>query len=486
MSRNAGHADRSQLTLICISIAQLIVVCNAAILNVALPSAQLDLHISDGGRQWVITSYTLVFGGLLLLGGRLGDVFGRKRIFLVGLIGFVLASALGGSAPDSGVLLLARALQGLFGALLAPATLSLISLTFPDGKRRAQAFGVFAAITTAGGAAGLLLGGVLTSYLNWRWALFISIPLAVAPVIGVITLVKDDARTDRGARLDFPSAVLATLGLAALVYAFNLADSHGWTAGVTLGCFAGAVVLLTVFALLQGRVREPLLPPRILRERNRAGSYLSAALALLSLSGITLFLTYYLQAVKGYSPAQTGVAYLPLAAGQVIGSSVIAARLLTRVRPRGIMTAGYLFAAVFVLLLTQIDIDTHFTPLLLVAEFGLGVSLGTAFMPAASLGTYGIGPRDAGVASAMINISQQVGGSIGVALLNTLATSSTATYLTTHGAAEHSAALVNGYRTAFLWAGCFLIAGGLVAFFTVDAGRSHAAEKEPAPQESIA
>lgn len=462
---------RRWLALVFISAAQLIVIVNAAILNVALPSAQADLHISDSGRQWVLTSYTLVFGGMLLFGGRLGDLLGRRRVFLVGLVGFALASALGGVAPTTWALLGARALQGVFGALLAPAVLSLVSLSFPDGKERAKAFGVFTAITTSGSAVGLLLGGLLTQYLNWRWALLISVPLAFVPIAGALAFVRDDAEPDRTKRLDIPGAVLATLGLATLVYGFTLAQSHGWSAPVTLGAFLAAVLLLTVFTLLQARRRDPLLPLRILTERNRLGAYLSAALGLLSLYGVSLFLTFYLQVVKGYSPARTGVAFLPLVAAQAAGAAWLGSRLMARMRAGIVMAGGYLGAALSVLLLVLLDVDSPYSPVLLIAQTGVGLFLGAALMPATSLANHAVGPDDAGVASAMINISQQVGGSIGTALLNTIATSATAGYLVSHGAVSHAAALIHGYRIAYLWAAGFLFAAALTALFLVDLPR---------------
>ncbi|MEU1623482.1 DHA2 family efflux MFS transporter permease subunit [Streptomyces sp. NPDC005722] len=477
--------DKRRLILLLISAAQLIVVFNDAIMNVALPSAQADLHISDGGRQWVITAYTLAFGGLLLLGGRLGDMFGRKRIFVTGLIGFVVASAFGGAATATWMLLSARALQGVFGALLAPAALSLISLTFPDGKERAKAFGVFASVVITGGAAGLLAGGLLTEYLSWRWALLINIPLAVIPVLGALAYIHDHAEDDRSTRLDIPGSVLATAGIVALVYGFTLAESHGWGDGTTLGSLAVAVVLLAAFALVQARTRDPLLPIRILTDRNRLGAYLSAALSLLSAFGVILFLTYYLQTVKGYSAAQTGLAFLPMAIAQIIGAAQIAARLMTRIRPRMLMTIGYLLAAASVLLLVPLDTGSSYS-LVLFSEIGVGLGLGLALMPATSLATHGIGPRDSGVASAMINISQQVGGSIGTALLNTVATSTTAAYMVAHHTGQQSTALVHGYRVGYLWATGFLLAAGLVSLLLINAGRPEADAELAAGEEAMA
>nr|WP_255437201.1 MFS transporter [Actinoplanes solisilvae] len=380
----------------------------------------------------------------------------------------------------------ARALQGLFAALLAPAALSLISLAFPEGKERAKAFGLFAAIITSGGAIGLLLGGLLTDYLSWRWALFINIPLSLIPVAGAWAYVARDARPQRSTRLDLPGTVLATVGLVALVLGFSEANSRGWSDGITLGAIGLGVILLAAFALVQARTRDPLLPPRILTERNRAGAYLSATLGLLSLFAVTLFLTYYLQAVKGYSPALTGVAFLPIAAAQVIGASALGTWLLGRLSARTVMAGGYLIAAASVLLMTSLDAGTPFAPTLLVAQIGLGVGVGAALLPATSLATYGIGPDDAGVASATINVSQQVGASIGVALLNTVATNATAGYLAAHTTVTRSVALVHGYQTAYVWAAAFLIAAAVVSLLLVSAGRRgpSRSEQKPAKRET--
>ncbi len=485
MTHVAGQPDRRWLILLLISAAQLIVVFNDAIMTVALPSAQADLHISDGGRQWVITAYMLTFGGLLLLGGRLADLLGRKLVFIVGLIGFVLASTLGGAAAAPWMLLGARALQGAFGALLAPAALSLISLAFPDGRERAKAFGVFSSIVITGGALGLLAGGLLTEYLTWRWAMFINIPLAVIPILGALAYLPAHTGRDRTTRLDIPGAVLATAGIVVLIYSFTLAADHGWGAGATLGSFAAAIVLLGAFTLVQARTRDPLLPFRILTDRIRLGAYLSAALGMLSAFGLLLFLTYYLQTVKNYSAALTGLAFLPMVIAQIIGAAQISARLMHRVRPRILMISGYLVAAASVLLLLLLDTDSSYSPILLIASIGIGLGLGVAVMPATSLATHGTGHRDAGVASAMINVSQQLGGAIGTALLNTVATSATAAYLISHQAGQPGVALVYGYRIGYLWIAGFLLAAGLISVLLVNAGPSDAESESAVVDEPV-
>ncbi|WP_189111891.1 MFS transporter [Streptomyces camponoticapitis] len=463
---------RRWAALLFISIAQLMVFLDSAIMNIALPSAQEALHFSDGGRQWVITAYGLAFGGLLILGGRLGDLIGRKRAFTIGLIGFALASALGGAANSLGVLLIARAGQGVFGALLAPAALALISLTFTDARERAKAFGIYGAIATAGGVLGLLLGGILTEYLNWRWSMLVNIPIAVVGIIGAITVVHDIPTKDKRTRIDIPGAILATTGLVALVFGFSEAESRGWDSALTITLLIASVVLLLTFLRVEGKIKAPLLPLHVLTERNRAGAYLSVGLAVISMFGMFLFLSYYLQLVKGYSPVEAGLAFVPLGAAQAFGSMVIGTRLSARMRPGLLMSGGYLATAGGVLLLVLLQADSSYG-LLAVAEIITGLGIGTAFMPAMSLGTHGVNPRDAGIASAMVGTSQQVGGSVGTALLNTIAASSTTAYLLSHGhgKTDTDVALVHGFSTAYWWAVGFLVLSALFSLVMVNAPR---------------
>ncbi|MFF0304429.1 MFS transporter [Streptomyces sp. NPDC004562] len=463
---------RRWLALLFIAVAQLMAFLDGAIMNIALPSAQQDLHFTDGGRQWVITAYGLAFGGLLILGGRLGDLWGRKRVFVIGLLGFALASGLGGAAQNLPTLLTARALQGVFAALLAPAALALISLAFTDARERAKAFGIYGAIATAGGALGLLLGGMFTEYTEWRWGLYINLPIAVIGILGVLTVVRDPGIPAGRARLDVPGALLASGGAVALVFGFAKAESDGWAAGVTVSMFVLAALLLAAFVLLAAKVTSPLLPLRVLTERNRAGAYLSLALSVVSMFGMFLFLSYYFQLVKGYSPVQSGAAFIPMAAAQALGSTQIGARLSHRVRPGLLMGAGYAVSGIGVLMLALLDVDSSFG-YIAVAEIVAGAGIGTAFMPAFSLGTHGVELRDVGVASAMTNTSQQIGGSIGTALLNTIAASATAGYVASHQGAVSltGLSLVHGYSVAYWWATGFLAAAALVAFLAVDAGK---------------
>lgn len=458
-----------------IAIAQLMVVLDATIVNIALPSAQADLGISDANRQWVITAYALAFGSLLLLGGRVADMWGRKNTFLTGLIGFAGASALGGAAANEAMMFASRALQGVFGALLAPAALSLLAVMFTDGKERARAFGIFGAIAGGGAALGLILGGILTEYLDWRWVFFVNIPIAAFAFIGAVSSVHEPDGTRNRSPLDLPGTVLGTLGLVTLVYGFTRAETEGWSETGTVSMFVLTVVLLAAFVLVERRVKAPLLPLRVVLERNRGGVYLALGLAVIAMFGLFLFLTYYLQVVKGYSPIRSGIAFLPMVAGMVAGSTQIGARLMTRVPARYLMTPGLLVAAVGMLLLTQMDIDSSYAGLLLPAMILLGLGLGTTFMPAMSLATYGVEPRDSGIASAMINTSQQVGGAIGTALLNTIAATATTSYITAHAGGSTPLELVqlrgmvDGYTTAIWWAVGILVVSAAIAFFFVNA-----------------
>ncbi|NEE00898.1 MFS transporter [Phytoactinopolyspora halotolerans] len=460
-----------------ISIAQLMVVLDATIVNIALPSAQADLGISDGNRQWVITAYALAFGSLLLLGGRIADMWGRKNTFLTGLIGFAGASAIGGAAVNEGMMFASRALQGVFGALLAPAALSLLTVMFIDGKERAKAFGIFGAIAGGGAGVGLVLGGLLTEYMDWRWVFFVNIPIAAVAFVGATAFVVEPKGTRNRSPLDIPGTLLGTLGLVALVYGFTRAESEGWGDGVTLSMFVVTAVLLAAFIAVERRTAAPLLPLRVVLDRNRGGSYLALGLAIIAMFGLFLFLTYYMQLVKGYSPIRTGVAFLPMVAGMVIGSTQIGARLMVRIQPRYLMGPGLLVAAVGMLILTQLGIDSSYVGLILPAEILLGLGLGTTFMPAMSLSTHGVEPRDAGIASAMINTSQQIGGAIGTALLNTIAASAATTYITSNIAGASSPELVqiegqvHGYSTAIWWATAIVALSSLVAFVLINAGK---------------
>ena len=323
-------ADNRWWILAVAGLAQLMVVLDATIVNIALPSAQRDLGFSNADRQWVVTAYSLAFGGLLLLGGRLSDLVGRRRMFLIGLVGFAGASALGGAATGFVTLVIARAIQGAFGAMLAPAALSILTTTFVEPSERGKAFGVYGAIAGSGGAVGLLLGGVLTEYLSWRWCLYVNVALAVVALVGAMRLLVNQPRNP-DVRLDPPGSVLAVTGLVAFVYGMSEAATHGWGAPLTVTLIVGGVVLLAGFVLVERRAEHPLLPLRVVLNRYRGGSYLAIGLTAIALFGVFLFLTYYLQLTLAYSPVKTGVAFLPLIGMVMVASTVSTAVLLPRV-----------------------------------------------------------------------------------------------------------------------------------------------------------
>lgn len=480
-SKATGVPDANRWkALVFIALAQLMVVLDATIVNIALPSAQQDLGISDGNRQWVVTAYALAFGGLLLFGGRVADLWGRKRAFVIGLAGFAAASALGGAATTGAMMFGARALQGVFGALLAPAALSLLAVMFTDARERAKAFGIYGAIAGGGGAVGFILGGVLTEYLDWRWTFFVNIPFAVIAAAGAYFVIREPEGGRNRSPLDVPGVILSTLGLVSLVYGFTRAESDGWGDSVTIGLFVASAVLLLSFVVTEAKVKAPLLPLRVITDRNRGGVYLSLGLAIIAMFGTFLFLTYYLQVVKGYSPIQSGFAFLPMVAGMITGSTQIGTRLMTRVAPRLLMGPGFLVAAAGMFLLAQLEIGSTYASTVLPAMVLLGLGMGTAFMPAMSLATQGVQPRDAGVASAMVNTSQQVGGAIGTALLNTIAASATTSYIKDHIATAATGqqrqlvqlqGMVEGYTSAIWFAVGILVAAAAIALTLVNAGR---------------
>jgi EmrB/QacA subfamily drug resistance transporter len=475
------HPPRRWLILAVIGIAQLLVVLDATIVNIALPSAQQDLGFSDADRQWVITAYALSFGSLLLLGGRISDLFGRKWTFIAGLIGFAGASAVGGAAQSFEVLVGARALQGMFGALLAPAALSILTTTFTDPEERGKAFALYAAIAGMGGAIGLLLGGALTEVLDWRWCLYVSIVFAVPAAIGAARLMRHVPTRVRP-RLDIPGVLTASSGLFALVFGLARAETDGWGDPVTLGCLFASAVLLVAFVGLQRRVAQPLLPLRVVADRDRGASFLAIGTASAGLFGLFLFLTYYLQDTKGMTALETGLAFLPLSFSIAPTVGIVTTRVLPRTGPRPLVPAGMVSAGLGMVLLTRIGVDTayasHVLPSLVLVGVGFGLIVGPSFATA----SLGVPPRDSGVASAMINTSQQIGGSIGTALLSTLAASAATAFVTDHGPAPDvlRQAAVEGYATAFWWAAGLFAAGAVVCGWLLRGDTRPAAAHGPA------
>ncbi|MGW1990361.1 MFS transporter [Embleya sp. NPDC001921] len=460
----AATVPRRWWILAVIALAQVTVVLDATIVNIALPSAQQDLGFSDGNRQWVVTAYALAFGSLLLLGGRIADLFGRRNAFLIGLFGFALASAAGGAAPNFEVLVAARALQGVFGALLAPAALSLLTTTFTDPAERAKAFGVFGAVAGAGGGVGLLLGGVLTQHLDWRWCLYVNLILAgVAIVGGALLLGRHERAADRP-RLDLPGTLAVSTGLFALVYGFSHAESAGWRDPITYGCLIAAVVLLAVFARIQTVVANPLLPPRVLLDRDRGAALIGMLVAGAGMFGIFLFLTYYMQQTLHYSPVRTGLAFLPMVFGIMLTATGATVVLLPRFGPKPIVPTGMGLAALALLHLTRLDLDSAYASDLMPGLIVFGAGVGLVIAPCMSAATFGVRAQDSGVASAAVNTVQQVGGSVGIALLSTLSASAGSDYLTDHraGPETFARAALESYATAYRWSAAFF-AVGLVA-----------------------
>jgi len=457
----AGPDPRRWLALAVIAIAQLMVVLDASIVNIALPDAGIDLGISAANIQWVVTAYTLAFGGLLLLGGRIADFIGRKRAFLIGLAGFAGASALGGIAPNQELLFAARALQGGFAALLAPAALSLLAVTFTDPKERARAFGVFGAISGGGAALGLILGGVLTEYASWRWTLGVNVPIAAVTAVFAVALVTE-SRASGDRRFDIPGVLLSALGLVSLVYGFNKAAEAGvgWGDPVTLTLLAVSVVLLVSFVLYERRASHPLLPLRVVLDRNRGGSYLVFLLVGAGLFALFLFLTFYFQQTLGYSPLKSGFAFLPFSGGIIVGAGLVS-QLLPRVGPRPLIVVGLVMAVAGMLWLTQIEQTSSYVADVLPAEIAMSIGLAAVFVPASSTALVGVAEHDAGIASAVLNTAQQVGGSLGLALLTTFYASAVNGHLADNPGESPAAAFVHGYHVAFI-SGAVLLAVALV------------------------
>jgi EmrB/QacA subfamily drug resistance transporter len=465
----SSGGDRRWLVLGVIGLAQLMVVLDLTIMNIALPSAQRALHFSTVDRQWVVTAYALTFGSLLLLGGRLSDLLGRKVTFLIGLVGFAGVSAIGGASVNFAMLVTARACQGAFAALLVPSALSLLVTTFTEQKERARAFGVFGAIAVAGGAVGLLLGGALTQYLSWRWTLYVNLIFAGVAFAGGALLLRQQ-RPQGKPVLDIPGVLMVSGAVFCLVYGFSNAAAHGWGTPSTYGFIAAGVLVLAAFAVWQGRAPHPLLPPRVVLDRNRGGAYLSMLIVGAGLFGIFLFLSYYLQQSLGYSPLITGVAFLPFSAGSAVASNLATIVLMPRVGPRPLVACGMLAAGGAAAWLAQLGPHTGYAtgvvgPLILAAA-----GMGMVIAPSIATGTFGVAPQDAGVASATVTVGQQLGASIGTSLLNTIFAGAVTSYVAAHlssariigSQALAGLALAHGYDTAFWWTAGIFAAGAVI------------------------
>jgi EmrB/QacA subfamily drug resistance transporter len=487
MTANPHHTKRWTI-LVILALAQLMVVLDATIVNIALPSAQRALHFANSERQWIVTAYALAFGSLLLLGGRISDLFGRKWTFIAGLAGFAIASAVGGAAQSFGMLAVSRTLQGAFGALLAPAAMSLLTTTFLDPAERNKAFGIWGAIAGSGASIGLILGGVLTQTLSWRYSMYVNLVFATIAIAGALTLLHNETPAVKP-KLDIPGVLTVSGGLFSLVFGFSHAETTSWTNPTTLGFLIGGAVLLTLFAAIQSRSRNPLLPLRVVTNRNRAASFMTIGISGSAVFGVFLFLTYYLQQTRGYSPVATGIAFLPMTAAVMISAAVATNKLRARFGPRPLVVTGMALGAAGMLYLSRLDVDSSYASAILPALIAIGVGLGLSMASAMNSATLGVQAADAGVASATVSASQQIGGSLGTALLSTIATSALTTYIT--GAHAHVSqaliahAAVHADTTAFAWAAAIFAIGAVISGSLFERG-TKALEVEPGMAPALA
>ncbi|SDR82639.1 MFS transporter [Microterricola viridarii] len=455
---DAQHAKR-WWALAVLSLTQLVVVLDGTIVNIALPQAQLELGLSDGQRQWVVTAYALAFGALLLLGGRIADYWGRKRTFMVGMLGFGAASVFGGVAQSGMELIIARGLQGAFAALLAPAALALLTVTFTHGKERNTAFAIFGTVAGTGAAIGLLLGGVLTEFADWRWCLLVNVFFVLAGLIGGLLFVTESKAPGEN-RYDWAGAVTVTLGLGALVYGFTLAE-HGWAELDTIGFLALGVLLLAAFVVIESRVAQPLLPLRVVLHRVRGGAYLIQAVIGSAMIGGTVYLAFHLQIVLGFSPLTAGVASLPMTVVIMFCVPFIT-KLLPVIGPRPMMIVGPLIAAVGLFWLSGITADGNYFTQVLPGLVILGVGMANLFVPVQNLALIGVAPEDAGAASAMANSASQIGGSIGLAVFTALYSTAASAQAELDPTAP-LAAFTAGYSVVFASAAVAMLAGAVIA-----------------------
>jgi EmrB/QacA subfamily drug resistance transporter len=461
-------ASNRWAVLALVGVAQLMVTLDATIVQIALPSAQRALHFSTDNRQWIITAYALAFGSLLLFGGKLGDLLGRKWTLIAGLAGFSIASAIGGLAQSFTMLVAARALQGVFGAVLAPSALGLLTITFAGSPHRPRAFGIFSAIAASGASVGLLLGGLLTQALSWRWCLYVNLIIAIPEALLAWRLLVNEPHPQRP-RLDLPGLVLGSGGLFALVYGFSNAETHSWGATATIVALAASVVALASFIAVELRAPSPLVPLHIPRNRARGGAYLSILLATSGVFSVFLFLSYFMQRSLGLSPLKTGVAFLPMTAAIAITATFVQTRVVHRTGAKPMVILGMALALTGTALLTRLSPGSSYTSNVLPSLILVGLGMGTLFAPSIGTATLGVKPHEAGIASAMFNTSQQVGGSVGTTLLSTAFASAAASYAANHSHLANlaNAAAVHGEATAFWWSAGIYALGLLVAAFVL-------------------
>jgi len=471
MATNIAIAPRStprnsNLALVVIALAQLMVVLDVAIVNVALPSIQRELHFAATDLEWVVNAYAIAFGGLLLFGGRTGDLFGRRRMFIIGALMFTAGSLAGGLATSSTFLIAARAAQGVGAAVLAPTALSLLAATFPQGAERNRALGVYSAVSAGGGAVGLLLGGIITNYLSWRWIMFVNVPIGLLLALAAPrVLIRGEGKPGR---LDLPGAVTVTAGISLLVYGLARVATHDWSDSVTRAALVIAIALLATFVLLESRGRHPLMPLRIFANRNRSGAYgLSLAIGA-ALSGMLFLLTLFLQNVLDFTPLQAGFAFLPTALGVIVGAG-LTSRLIGRLGPRVPMTTGALLAATGLFWLSAVTAHANYFTDVLGPLVVLAIGLGMAFVSTSATAISAVQPNESGLASALLNVGRQLGGSLGIAIMGTVATTVTRNQLATtrFSHAALNGALTAGFSSAFEVAGLIALAGFVTALILV-------------------
>jgi len=461
------------------------ILLDATIVNVALPSAQADLGFSDATRQWVVTAYLLAFGSLLPLGGRLADAFGRKTMFIVGLLGFAIASAAGGAAPNIGALITARAVQGGFAAILAPAALSLITVIFTDLKELNKAFAIFGAVAGSSAAIGLLLGGLLTDYANWRWCMYVNIAFAVVGIVGGLTLLRNSTEPNKP-KLSVPSTIVGSAAIFGLVFGSAKAQTDGWNSAIALVPLVAGGLLLVGFVVLQKVDRHPLIPLRVLADRNRGAAYLTLLLGQAGVFALFLFLTYYFQGVLGYSPIKTGVGFLPMMVTVAVVATLTQSVLVQYLTIRVIVAAGLTTGGAGAALLTQADVGSAYAAWVLPGLILVGTGIGSAIVSAVALGQQGVDPRDAGSAGAVNNVSQQVGAALGIAVISTFAATATNHYLTHHGSTAAVNATVHGFSVGYWWAAGVFWAGAVICGALIRGGtRFNEEAGRPEPLDEI-
>jgi EmrB/QacA subfamily drug resistance transporter len=453
----AGAASRRWWILVLVCLGQFMVVLDATIVNVALPTIESALGLTTEGLQWIVNAYTLTFGGFLLLGGRMADLLGRKRLFIAGVALFSLASVACGLADSEAMLIAARAVQGLGGALVSPAALSIVTTTFAEGAERTRALSVWAAIAVGGGAAGLLFGGMLTEWLDWRWVFFVNTPIGVLGILGALRLIPESRQEGAARHFDLLGATTVTVGLALLVFGITKTESWGWGAGRTIGVLLGALALLAAFVVVERRSPSPLVRLGIFRLRSLTGANSALLVVAGGLFGIFFFNTLYLQGTLGYTPLRAGLAFLPVTFG-VMAASGLAGRLAQRLGARPVLGIGLLVAAAGLGLLTQVSVDGTYLADVLPGSLLMAFGLGLAFVPLTLAATANVENEDAGLASGIMNTSQQIGGALGLAVLSTLAADRTASFV-----GPQAEALVAGYQRAYLAGAILLAVGALLA-----------------------